>query len=389
VADYEALGTRLRLQGAVVVQPLTRAQIEGYLTQIGEPLAAVRQALQEDPTLWELLETPLMLTIVTLTYAGEPCTAFYASGTPEAKRRDLFAAYVDRMFRRRSAMTRYTRQQTERWLAWLAWQMQQHGPTVFHLEQMQPDWFSPHQRVMLAIGIGLLVGIGVALLGGLGVGLSYRLGFGLLVGVGLGLSTGLNAGHSAYSADIRTVDILCWSWSEVRYQCPLLLGVGLLVGVGAGLVAGPLVGAAIGLLGGLSLGLSSGEVPTKTVPNEGIHRSARRALYVGLGLGLSMGLCLGLSAGLSAGLVSGLLVGANTGLLFGGRACLQHLGLRLFLVRNGSAPWRYAGFLDYAAERLFLRKVGGGYVFIHRLLQDHFAARYTERNHAANWDASQ
>jgi hypothetical protein len=35
-------------------------------------------------------------------------------------------------------------------------------------------------------------------------------------------------------------------------------------------------------------------------------------------------------------------------------------------------------FLDYAAERLFLRQVGGGYIFIHSLLQDHFVARYIE-----------
>ena len=30
--------------------------------------------------------------------------------------------------------------------------------------------------------------------------------------------------------------------------------------------------------------------------------------------------------------------------------------------------------LDYAADRIFLQKVGGGYIFIHRLLLEHFAA---------------
>jgi hypothetical protein len=35
-------------------------------------------------------------------------------------------------------------------------------------------------------------------------------------------------------------------------------------------------------------------------------------------------------------------------------------------------------FLDEAAERLFLRKVGGGYSFVHRRLQDYFAALYKE-----------
>jgi hypothetical protein len=34
-------------------------------------------------------------------------------------------------------------------------------------------------------------------------------------------------------------------------------------------------------------------------------------------------------------------------------------------------------FLDYAVERIFLYKVGGGYRFIHQLLQDYFAMKYT------------
>jgi hypothetical protein len=36
-------------------------------------------------------------------------------------------------------------------------------------------------------------------------------------------------------------------------------------------------------------------------------------------------------------------------------------------------PWNIARFLDYAADRIILRKVGGGYIFIHRLLLEHFA----------------
>jgi hypothetical protein len=34
---------------------------------------------------------------------------------------------------------------------------------------------------------------------------------------------------------------------------------------------------------------------------------------------------------------------------------------------------QYIRFLDYAAERVFLRKVGGGYIFTHRLLMEYFA----------------
>jgi hypothetical protein len=42
-------------------------------------------------------------------------------------------------------------------------------------------------------------------------------------------------------------------------------------------------------------------------------------------------------------------------------------------------PWNYSRFLDYAVDRIFLQKVGGGYIFIHRLLMEHFAAMSVEK----------
>ena len=44
------------------------------------------------------------------------------------------------------------------------------------------------------------------------------------------------------------------------------------------------------------------------------------------------------------------------------------------LWHSGQLPWNLPRFLDYAAERILLRKVGGGYIFIHRLLLDYFAS---------------
>jgi hypothetical protein len=57
----------------------------------------------------------------------------------------------------------------------------------------------------------------------------------------------------------------------------------------------------------------------------------------------------------------------------GALASLQHLVLRILLVRTRAAPWKYIRFLDEATDRLLLRKVGGGFVFMHRLLLDYFA----------------
>ncbi len=74
------------------------------------------------------------------------------------------------------------------------------------------------------------------------------------------------------------------------------------------------------------------------------------------------------------GIVYGLGIGLVSWLLAGGDACIKHLVVRLLLWSTGSAPLNYPRFLDYAAERILLRKVGGGYIFIHRLLLDYFAS---------------
>jgi hypothetical protein len=54
-------------------------------------------------------------------------------------------------------------------------------------------------------------------------------------------------------------------------------------------------------------------------------------------------------------------------------ACISHIALRLVLWRTGALPLRTITFLNYATERIFLRRVGGGYIFVHRLLQEYFA----------------
>jgi hypothetical protein len=55
---------------------------------------------------------------------------------------------------------------------------------------------------------------------------------------------------------------------------------------------------------------------------------------------------------------------------------VKHFLLRGLLRLQRSLPWRYSRFLDHAARLFFLRKVGGAYIFMHRLLQQYFAERY-------------
>jgi hypothetical protein len=75
-----------------------------------------------------------------------------------------------------------------------------------------------------------------------------------------------------------------------------------------------------------------------------------------------------------AGLIDGTIVGLAAGLYCGGTAYVQHFVLRFLLYYTRHVPFNYPRFLDYAAERILLRKVGGGYIFIHRLLLKYFAS---------------
>jgi hypothetical protein len=69
-------------------------------------------------------------------------------------------------------------------------------------------------------------------------------------------------------------------------------------------------------------------------------------------------------------------VAAIVALIFGGVDVINHYVLRLIVYRNGYAPKRLHRFLDDCTKLVFLRRAGGGYIFIHRLLLEHFATMW-------------
>lgn len=60
-----------------------------------------------------------------------------------------------------------------------------------------------------------------------------------------------------------------------------------------------------------------------------------------------------------------------------GLTILRHYTLRLLLARSHTFPLQARRFLDDATARTLLRRVGGGYGFVHRRLLDYFANVYT------------
>src|SRR6266851_2744142 len=226
--DYKAIAYNLELEGAVLVQPLARAEVSTYLEKLGEPMAGVRQLLRDDQTLWELLNTPLMVDTVTRAYQNQPVESLKVLWGLQERRNHLFKAYVDRMFQHRGSNGRYQREQTLYWLSWLADQLFKHNMTDFYIERLQVDWLPPRmQRLSMWVG-GLVVGLVYGLVGGLVGGLVAVLVVGPRAGLVAGLRAGLVAGLRAglvvglvgglvggVSGPIQPVETIRWSPKKV------------------------------------------------------------------------------------------------------------------------------------------------------------------------------
>lgn len=236
------------------------------------------------------------------------------------------------------------------------------------------------------------------------IGGEGTLWFGVLGGLVWGLVVGwfLSAKRPQYrlEQDIRTVEALGWSGARAWRQGQRGAIAGWVSGLGLGLVGLPfldtgdvvteiivvlLIGLGVGLLGGAIGGVFGGLqgtlVEDKRTPNEGIRLSLRNTAVGGGIVGGVFGLLIagpvavvsGLERGLLAGLAGGFFAGALAALWYGGFDVILHYTLRGLLVARGYLPRRLVAFLNYAADLVLLRRAGGTYAFLHRVLLEHVA----------------
>lgn len=478
-AEYMAVGTRLKLGGAISLQPLSPTQIDRYGAGAGPALAGLRAALAQNPTLREMAQSPLILSIMSHAYEGyteeqlASLTPVAGEGSAARRYEHLFEAYVQRMFQHHTPRLEFEIRQTRQWLSRLAQKMTEHNQALFLIEEIQPSWL-PSGRwrrtyllasgllagfygglimwvlwlllrqilpqlpavVSVTVGEALQVGPGAAqffslLLGNLLLGLL----FGLLhilyfermsspaptsparkrhlrqraavVGIVVGLSTtvlvarfgdlplALSWGLAEavmyatasrylygvnYDTEIRTYEALGWSWPEAFHGGLI----GLLLAAAAELLETLLFGyngvirtfLTLGLATFLLGGLAGYRIETKSRPNQGIHLSARNALLAALLVALPLGALTWLLRSAGAAILTGLLVGMVVFPLFGGSSVGKHYFVRLLLAYRKVVPLQLPAFLDHACRLVLMRRVGGGFMFIHRLLQTYFARTY-------------
>lgn len=270
-------------------------------------------------------------------------------------------------------------------------------------------YFGLFGGVMFVLCFILLLGV---ILGGLvGFGVTDGALFGTLFALIYGVIGGLVAGFFM----IEPVGSRRRSWQQIKSNLKFGLGYGLSVGLSFGLtfvlisglnflftsgqsieifakmavlilISGATSGAISGMLFATIFQPSTWKGDSVTLEtrhtNQGIRSSAQYAAITGLSYGLVFGVVFGLligllydlGNGLIGGLVSGLVLALIGGLVGGGDVVTKHFILRIGLWRQGHIPLMYARFLDYATGLIFLRKMGGGYIFVHRLIMEHFAS---------------
>ncbi|MEM9486466.1 MAG: protein kinase [Cyanobacteria bacterium P01_F01_bin.116] len=406
IRDYEKLPQKLQFQAALYLRPLTDEQILSYLNRPDRGLTGLKSLLEKDAavqdantSLLELARSPLILNIMVLTYQGVSSEEILPQVNGENKltnrpnyQQQLFDAYIQRMLDHRPDANVYSGADIKRWLTSLAQRMVATSETVFLIERIQPDWLPSKQRRAYVIALWCSFFAIATVLGSQVLALD-RLFLAVLIG-------SLICSRIFGVSRITPTETLRWSWQKARNNLLLGLTIGPPIGwclkVGVGMVFGDKTcllngsclanhsiiglsfGTTLGLTFGVIRGLCGKRIGKASQPNAGIWQSARSSTLFALVAMIILfipGLLLG-NTKASFWAVTGLAFGFAAG---GGEALIKHVLLRLVLTATGITPWNYSKFLDYATASIFLQKVGGGYLFIHRLLLEHFASLKEEK----------
>jgi hypothetical protein len=430
IEDYKMLKTRLKFEGAVMIQPLTDEQVKHYLAGFGSRLVSLSQAIDNDENLRELSRVPLMLAVMCLAYDGMPVESVIRGqlDSIEARRQHLFDTYIRRMFGRveRRKRNRYSYSDSEviHWLSELA-RNTRWGLPVFLTDRIQPQWLPERTRGLYTVCLGLAIGALGGLLANIPPGNPYFAGvmvastissapFALLAGLSLILATsslsavqqgiigfgiGLifrvlnerNGWGTGVSLNyIYLANRISWSGDHIfqrwRYYAVVGLGFGLLLTWGG---SSPWIMGALGYTGSTNIILNAfvytacyllfvlllngiRQTRLDIIPVR-LGQAARNSIVVGLFASLILAVFYLVILGPVNLLSSAIIFGVFVGLWYGGLAVIQHYLLRMMLSYAKCLPWDINRFLEYCADRVFLRQVGRGYAFIHRLLLEHFA----------------
>jgi len=397
--EYNTLGFKLELNGAIYLKPFNVTQIQKYLADRGYENFWQTLQGQDCDQLPDVLERPLFLCIVCDAMKKISIDKLNKLNSWEERQLYLFISYIGWCLQEQDDL-----KQTEniRLLIWLACQLKEHCQTEFFIESMQPSWLPDGTKKWYF----LLVGLSIFLIMFSPCFIAYAFikildTFGL---VGLMIESLVMAAVAAtfLSEKIQPVEehiinligyslnLNCFWIEKLKGRISLtiaafLFAVGIIIVSILSIIPSKSIKIVCLILLLSSLiwvfaRINGCEIQQKTRSNQGIWNSAINAACVAVFIPIifAIGFSIVLPANLwisqfrSGLLMVGLPVGLTCALFCGGLACIQHFILRLIL-RCHEHPWNYAEFLDNAVKLKLLRRVGGRYEFMHSLLKECFA----------------
>jgi hypothetical protein len=317
---------------------------------------------------------------------------------------ELYERYVEHVFSQRRASGAHDRERTIAALRWLARAMKRREVTDLWLERLQSDWLPHTGQRLLSLVFGV-VGVSLVLMT-INVAGAQMAARELLSGALLGVASMVGTFVMARGVRIRPREALRWRWQHALRRMPFTIGLGMLIGAAYGLFfvvwINTVLGAVGGFVAGLFAGLEGTDEESRVRPNQGILQSARNGVVLGLASFAIGVVCFGATARLiqphagpeslfarhphavvSIAISAAVFMGALGSMIQGWHAVMMHYGLRVALWLFSPLPWRLVPFLDHAVERALLRRVGGGYIFLHRTLLEYFAEEQSAEEQSA------
>jgi hypothetical protein len=411
--DYADLKEKLAFEGAINIQPLTQEQIAEFFNRFGDEMTGIKQALEKDNRLREMAEIPLFLSIMLMAYRNKQVDEIPVFADMNIQRKYIFDHYIERIFDRYqhqshkfelklNKATPFKKQDVLYWLSWLGNRIIKHNQVPYLLEDMQPGWLNKSQertyKLNSVLLIGVVNGLLIEILCILFIAL-FNLPTNVLIYGVIGILSVLIFGLLGGFNHIELSESLKWNWKQTKGEIKLNLALGSITGISMWCLLwvymwnltnieitniSVLTGLCIFFLNGLRSGLTLKSINQTISPGQKIYLSVKSYLTTVFAIGIIFGFFDGIIGqiigqnGVGIGLAFGITLGLILGLFFGGNAILQHYTLRFILARNNLLPWRLVPFLNHCVDLIFLRRVGGGYIFVHRLLMEHFAEMYVE-----------
>jgi hypothetical protein len=435
--EYKLYSDKLYLNGAIYLKPLSKLQLSIRLFELGqaELLRAIESSSDlRDILSTPLFLSIAILAEKEISYEDWKRKSSYAERIQyllDAYIRQMFSRPIqDLAYPKNPPSNRKIRH----WLIFLSQRLQEEYQVDFLIEKIQPSWCQTIQQkrtyqwlCVLSSGIPSALVFGIpSLLDNVSSGIYWFI-IGYLVALGLkGQILYIDFSSSNKVKPIQAISFSITEQAKRKFfrSTYMFLAITLLAFI-FGLITGAELQAIINFLSVIlfifigiwlilvmvvwidaatslmddsqnlySLSLRTGlndwidvtEIELDIKPNHGIRKSLSNALFNCVLPCIFILVILIIASVLIPGLgfmdfdlitvmlMIGLYGGVFLGWFFGGLAVQKHVSLRFVLARSQLAPWNYEKFLDYCTERLFLQRIGGRYRFIHRFLQEHFAA---------------